>query len=216
MYGALYVVADLDEYLADPTGYLAKNPLPAKDDLLKFNRPRVEWKLEELTATVTDMDEHGGRNFANGKQIFTVATCVACHKFGGQGTDFGPDLAKLDPKTFANSLDLLKHVLDPSLKIDDKYATYRIEMEDGTVVTGMIVDDKDGVVRVIENPLASAKPRELKGKVADKKKATSSMMPKGLLDKLTKDEILDLLAYVRGGADPKNKLFQGGHDHHKH
>ena len=39
------------------------------------------------------------------------------------------------------------------------------------------------------------------------------MMPKGLLDKLTRDEILDLLAYVWGRADPKNKLFGGGHDH---
>ncbi len=38
-------------------------------------------------------------------------------------------------------------------------------------------------------------------------------MPKGLLDKLTKDEILDLLAYVWGKADPKHKFFQGGHDH---
>ena len=44
MFGALYVVADLDEYLADPEGYLAKNPLPIADDLLKFNRPRKEWK----------------------------------------------------------------------------------------------------------------------------------------------------------------------------
>ena len=37
-------------------------------------------------------------------------------------------------------------------------------------------------------------------------------MPKGLLDKLTKDEILDLLAYVWGKADPKAKYF-GDHAH---
>jgi hypothetical protein len=73
-------------------------------------------------------------------------------------------------------------------------------------------------VRVIENPLASAKPRELKADdVTARKKAATSMMPRGLLDKLTKDEILDLLAYVQSKADPKHKLFQGGHDHgHKH
>jgi hypothetical protein len=38
-------------------------------------------------------------------------------------------------------------------------------------------------------------------------------MPKGLLDKLTKEEILDLVAYVASKGDPKDKLFQGGHDH---
>ena len=53
MSGALYVVADLDEYLADPEGYLAKNPLPIKDELLKFNRPRKEWKYEELAPAVS-------------------------------------------------------------------------------------------------------------------------------------------------------------------
>ena len=39
-------------------------------------------------------------------------------------------------------------------------------------------------------------------------------MPKGLLDKLTRDEILDLIAYVWGKADPKNKFFGDGHDGH--
>ena len=39
-------------------------------------------------------------------------------------------------------------------------------------------------------------------------------MPKGLLDKLTAEEILDLVAYVASGGNEQNKLFQGGHDHH--
>jgi hypothetical protein len=38
-------------------------------------------------------------------------------------------------------------------------------------------------------------------------------MPKGLLDKLTREEILDLVAYVIARGDPKSKVFQGGHDH---
>jgi hypothetical protein len=38
-------------------------------------------------------------------------------------------------------------------------------------------------------------------------------MSKGLLDKLSRDEVLDLLAYVWGRADPKSKFFAGGHDH---
>jgi hypothetical protein len=41
-------------------------------------------------------------------------------------------------------------------------------------------------------------------------------MPKGLLDKLTHEEILDLVAYVYSGGDPKHKVFQGGHDHAGH
>jgi putative heme-binding domain-containing protein len=217
MHGALYVVADLDDYLADPAGYIAKNPLPIKDDLLKFNRPRTEWKLEELADAVKEVETHGGRNFANGRQMFTVATCVACHKFGGQGNEFGPDLTKLDPKEFRNPTDLLKHVLEPSLRIEDRYATYTLTLTSGKPVTGMIVEEKAGVVKLIENPLASAKPLEIKaGDIESRRKATTSMMPKGLLDKLTQNEILDLTAYVWAKADPKHKYFQGGHDHGHH
>jgi putative heme-binding domain-containing protein len=213
MHGALYVVADIDEYTANPEAYLAKNPLPVKDDLLKFNRPRTEWKLEELADAVKEMETKGGRNYATGRQMYTVATCVACHKLGGQGNEFGPDLTKLDAKEFKSAADLVKHVLEPSLRIEDKFATYRITLDDDKVITGMIVSEKDGVLAVIENPLASAKPREVLSRhIAEKKKATTSIMPKGTLDKLTRDEILDLVAYVWSKADPKSKLFSG-HDH---
>ena len=45
-------------------------------------------------------------------------------------------------------------------------------------------------------------------------KGPQSIMPKGLLDKLTKEEILDLLAYVWGKADPKAKYFGDHHGGH--
>ncbi len=38
-------------------------------------------------------------------------------------------------------------------------------------------------------------------------------MPKGLLDKLTREEILDLIAYVAAKGDSHSPLFQGGHEH---
>ena len=43
-----------------------------------------------------------------------------------------------------------------------------------------------------------------------------SPMPKGALDKLTREEVLDLIAYVVSGANPKHKAFQGAHEHHGH
>ena len=61
---------------------------------------------------------------------------------------------------------------------------------------------------------ASTKPVEIKETdIAEMKKAPTSLMSKGLLDKLTREEILDLLAYVWSRADPKSKLFEGGHNH---
>jgi putative heme-binding domain-containing protein len=212
MYGALYVVEDLDEYLADAESYLAKHPLPIADPLLKFNRPRKEWKLEDLASAVEQLDS--GRSFANGKQIFTVANCVACHKFNGVGTEFGPDLTKLDPKQ-QPPIEILKDILDPSFRINEKYQSYILALESGKSVTGLILEEKGDTVKVIENPLVKADPLVLKkSDIVAREKSLSSIMPKGLLDKLTRDEILDLIAYVASRGDMKHRLFQGGEHNH--
>ncbi|MBY0232610.1 MAG: c-type cytochrome, partial [Gemmataceae bacterium] len=208
MHGALYVVESLEEYQAGPEAYLAKHPPKIEDELLKFNRPRKEWKLEELAPAVVKLE---GRSFSAGKQMFTVAACVSCHKFGGEGQEFGPDLLKLDPKW--KNEDVVKHLLDPSLKIDDKYRTWTLRLKSGAVVTGMILSEKDGFVEVIENPLVAAKPRRLRAANIEMREPSNvSPMPKGLLDKLTREEALDLLAYVLSGANPKHRMF-GSHGH---
>jgi len=185
---------------------------------LKFNRPRTEWKLADLAPTVDELDK-GGRSFARGKQIFNVAACVSCHKFDNAGQDFGPDLTKLDAKEFKAPADVLKHLLDPSLRIDDKYKSYKFDLLSGGSFTGMVLEKtKDGDYKVIENPLAKTESRLIKKDDIDgaPKPSPVSIMPKGLLDKLTKDEILDLLAYVWSKADPKHKYFAGGDHKHGH
>jgi putative heme-binding domain-containing protein len=214
MYGALYVVEDLDEYLADPESYLAGHPLPVADELLKFNRPRKEWKLEDFAGAVEPLEP--GRSFANGKQIFQVANCVACHQMNGVGVQVGPDLTKLDPKT--KPIDLLTSMLEPSAKIEDKYRTYSFETKDGKVITGMILEETPTLVKVIENPLVKAQPVELKpADIAERAKSDTSIMPKGLLDKLTRDEILDLIAYLAARGDAKSEVFKAGDGHqHQH
>jgi putative heme-binding domain-containing protein len=211
MYGALYVVEDLDEYLADPETYLAKHPLPISDELLKFVRPRKEWKLEELASSVEQLKE--GRSFSNGKQIFQVASCVGCHKLNGAGNEIGPDLTKIDPKQ-QKPIEILHDLLDPSFRINEKYQTFTFELNSGKEVTGLIVSETPQEVKVIENPLAKAEPTVIKkSQIAERRKASTSIMPKGLLDKLTREEILDLIAYVAAGGNAKNPLFQGGHEH---
>jgi putative heme-binding domain-containing protein len=213
MHGALYVVADLEKYLENPEGYLAKSPLPVADELLKFNRPRKEWKLADLAPSAVALS---GRSFASGKQMFSVGACVSCHKLGGVGQEFGPDLTKLDPKW--KPADVLQHILEPSLKIDDKYRSWTLELASGKQVTGMILGETKTLVKLIENPLAATKPLEIKAaNITSRTKSPTSPMPKGLLDKMTREEILDLLAYVVSGANPKHPAFHGaGHDHHKH
>jgi putative heme-binding domain-containing protein len=169
-----------------------------------------EWKYDDLAPLVEKMDH--GRSFANGKQMFQVANCVACHKLNGVGQETGPDLAKYDPKW--KPTDILKDVLEPSFRINEKFQTYVIETEAGKTYTGLVIEETGDIVKVLDNPLLKAAPIVLKkSQIASRQKSPTSMMPKGLLDKMTKEEILDLIAYVVARGEAKHALFQGAHEH---
>jgi putative heme-binding domain-containing protein len=188
--------------------------LPISDELLKTTRTRTQWKVEDLAVAVEEMEGHGGRNFGNARQIFTVAACVSCHKLGGAGQEIGPDLTKLDEKW--KSLDVLKELIDPSARINEKYQTFVFQTDSGETITALVLSDTPDTVKVIENPLVKAQPIELKkSEITARKKSDVSIMPKGLLDKLTREEILDLIAYVIAGGKENHPVFsKEGNGHH--
>jgi putative heme-binding domain-containing protein len=212
MFGAMYVVADLDAYLADPAVYLAAHPLVIKDELLKDRRPRTEWTLADLQESVAGLEK--GRSFVHGRELFRTASCVSCHKMGDAGNAFGPELAKLDAQM--SPLEITRHILEPSLKIDEKYRSTTILTDDGRSITGLVVEETPTEVAIVENPLAKAEPvRIKKSDIDDRTTSPVSIMPKGLLDKLTRDEVLDLIAYVAARGDEASGLFSpAGCPHH--
>ncbi len=211
MYGTLYVVANIEAYRADPKAYLAKANLPLKDELLKLNTRSHQWKFAELQSSVNPLPE--GRSWDVGRELFKVATCIACHRLNNEGVQFGSDLAKLDPKKMP--VDLLRSLLEPSHTIEDKHRSYTFALDSGEVVTGMIVEETGDIVKVIQNPLAKAKPLVIeKDSIDQRKQSPKSLMPEGLADRLSQEEILDLIAYIYAAGNKKHKLFM---DHeHKH
>jgi putative heme-binding domain-containing protein len=204
MFGAMYVVDDLEAYLADPAAYLAAKPAPIKDELLADRRPRTEWTLSDLEGSVAAMAS--GRSFAHGRELFRTASCVACHKLGDEGADFGPELAKLSKEMTA--LEITRHILEPSLRIEEKYRSNTILTDDGRSLTGLVIEETPTEVAIVENPLAQAAAVRIpKSSIDERTVSPVSIMPKGLLDKLTRDEVLDLVAYVAARGDESNCLF---------
>jgi putative heme-binding domain-containing protein len=215
MYGALYVVDDLDAYLANPEAYVAKAKLEPRDALLRDRRPRTEWSLADLAGPIEEMSHSGGRKFASGRQLFTLANCVACHRLENKGNVFGPDLTKLDPKW--KLADIVNEILVPSARINEKFQANIFELASGKTVTGLVLEENADTIKIIENPLAKVEPTILRrGDVLERQRSKTSLMPKGLLDKLTRDEILDLVAYVASGADPQHPLFRAKPEDHAH
>jgi len=211
MYGAMFVVADLEAYLLDPQKYLADNPLEFKDDMLKNRRPRTEWKFADLKESVKLASE--GRSYESGKQMFTVANCIACHQMDGVGKEFGPDLKKFDEKWTTE--DLWREIVEPSHRINEKYSSFSVETEEGEVITGLIVEENSKSIKIVVDPLVKVEPREiLKSEIFEREKSKVSLMPKGMVDELTEEEILDVVAYLMSRGDKNHPLFKGGvHDH---
>jgi hypothetical protein len=53
-----------------------------------------------------------------------------------------------------------------------------------------------------------------KAEVLAQKNSPISLMPKGLLDKLTREEILDLVAYIVAKGDKTHAMYSAGGGHH--
>ena len=109
---------------------------------------------------------------------------------------------------------ILQSILDPSKEIDKKFRSNTIVLDTGKVITGMIVEETPEEIKVVVDPLAKAKPTVIKtDEIEARKELDVSIMPKGLLDKLSREEILDLIAYVYAHGDKKHMLFGKHHDH---
>jgi putative heme-binding domain-containing protein len=130
-----------------------------------------------------------------------------------KGNEFGPDLTKLDTKKFTPE-QILRSLLEPSAEINEKFQTFSFLLDSGKVVTGMIVTETSSTVSVIVDPLVKADPITInKSEIEEQRKSAISIMPKGLLNKLTREEILDLIAYVNSRGDKDNTLFHAEHQH---
>ena len=78
----------------------------------------------------------------------------------------------------------------------------------------MIVAETPTHFKLLVDPLAKADPVVIaKSEVEVRKKSPASIMPKGVLNRLSREEILDLIAYVYARGDKKHKLFEMHHQH---
>ncbi len=212
MYGALYVVEDLDQYTADPQSYLAAHQLPIQDELLKFVSRNTDWKFGDLSEAVATLQHD--RSFDVGQNLFKVANCIACHKMGDEGRNFGPDLTKIDPKKHTTE-HILRSLVEPSQEIGEKFQSNTFVLASGQLVTGMVIEETGDAVKVLVDPLAKADPKVIpKSEIDERVVSKVSIMPLGLLNKLTQEEILDLIAYIYATGDKQHPMF-GAHHHHE-
>lgn len=138
------------------------------------------------------------RSAERGREAFTAASCIACHRYANEGGEFGPDLTAVAYKL--GSREMLESLTEPSKVIADQYQNTIVELTNGETRIGRILKKGKGKVILAVNPLSDEREEIPKDIIRSMKPSPISPMPEGLLNMFTQDEILDLLAYLGFGA----------------
>jgi putative heme-binding domain-containing protein len=192
----------LSDVLAAYSAALPKPPEPPKRAT-----PRAvvqEWTTADLQSLLGEVSK--GRNFSRGREIYIEARCAACHRYGDQGGVIGPDLTAVS--TRFKRQDILESSTEPSKVLSEQYMNTAIETTGGQVVIGRIVEETPEKIVIRPNPLETATVTVKKSEIESRSLSKTSPMPAGLLNLFTKEEILDLMAYLESLGDASHPNFR--------
>ncbi|QDU91372.1 Cytochrome c [Pirellulimonas nuda] len=175
----------------------ARRAMLTAGDALETRRVVSNWNIAQAMKVVEE--DKGPRDLERGRKLFAAARCAECHKHGEVGGAVGPDLSTVG-KRFALA-DLLEAILAPDNVISDQYQQTAFEV-DGRVLVGRIVNLQQDKVMISTDFTDPKKYATFKqSDVESQRPSPTSPMPKGLLDVLNKEEMLDLVAFLRSGTD---------------
>lgn len=146
---------------------------------------------EETQALLADVASQG--NAARGEAIFRRKdlACLKCHAIGGAGGLVGPDMISLGAAAQVDYL--LESLLDPNAKIKENYHALIVSTSTGKVLTGIRVraTKEELVIRDAEDREVTIPTGQIDEQVPGK-----SLMPVGLVDSLTRAELVDLVRFL--------------------
>jgi len=162
-----------------------------------------EWKMEDL---VPALDEVGkNRSFERGKEVFETAQCILCHKFGNDGGAVGAELTAASSKY--SRRDILESILEPSKVISEQYQNTMIMTTSGKILDGRVMEENADRLILKPNPLQPETIEIKKSNIDKRAPSKISPMPEKLVNNYTKDEILDLLAYIESAGNKDRPAF---------
>lgn len=193
MPSAAKVLAALDDPDAEVKGAAERAAKAMRITKVEDKTPKLmTLKPEEALAAV--LKEKG--DISLGEQIFTKATCVACHTVKETEAQKGPYLGNI-AQTYKRP-DLAQNILDPNKTIAQGFASEMITMKDGTQQMGFITLEGSSEVK-----LRNIASQEFTFKTADikeRQKLPMSMMPPGLMMNFSVKEFASLLDYLESLA----------------
>lgn len=155
--------------------------------------PETERKVTaaQLQQLVAAAGKRG--NAARGEQIYRreKMACVKCHTIKGTGGKVGPDLTTIGASAPVDYL--AESILLPNKAVKENFHSLTVETTAGKLFSGIVVSKSDEsiVLRTSEDKLIT-----IPGSEVEQTKEAASLMPLGLVDELTADELIDLIRYL--------------------
>lgn len=158
----------------------------AEAELQSASRDRDEVVRTYLPALILDGDP------GQGAEVFE-RECASCHRASAARGRIGPDLSGVNNRSRE---DLLTSILDPSFSIESPYRNYLLETKDGRFQDGILVAETSATLTL------RGETRDitvLKTDIASLRQSEVSLMPEGLEDAVTEQEMANLIAFLRAG-----------------
>ena len=135
-----------------------------------------------------------GGNAAEGRKIFyekAEASCLRCHKAGGEGGEAGPDLSKAASRV--DRLYILESILYPNRKIAEGFETSMITTKAGQLYAGIQKKETDTELTILspEDGVVTIKKADIKERTRG-----PSGMPEGFGQILSREEIRNLVEFL--------------------
>jgi putative membrane-bound dehydrogenase-like protein len=126
-----------------------------------------------------------------GRALFTAAGCVNCHRAGGQGRQFGPDLSNLGQRGEAG--DIVRSILEPNAAIVEGFALLNVNTRDGKMHAGILREETDLHLTLLQSDGRSAQVE--KATITQRESLHASGMPPfgGLL---APKQVADLVSWL--------------------
>jgi len=154
-------------------------------------RPSSTDRLQQIKMWTKSLDPSriAKADLHNGRMLFKK-TCATCHKLFGDGHTIGPELTGANRR---NLNYMLTNVIDPSAAVPVDFQLTNVLTQDGRVVSGVLSQRSESAITI----QTASESIQIKSQDIDNISVSSlSMMPDGLLDKLTEEEVSDLFAWM--------------------
>jgi len=129
-----------------------------------------------------------------GKAVFQKA-CSACHTYKNEGGKVGPDLTGVKNQP-ADAL--LLHILVPNYEVLPAYQSISISTNEGRSFSGWLVSENENSLTL--RTTFGTDESILRRNISSLSNSGLSLMPDGLEQSISKDEMAKLIAYLKGGV----------------